>query len=67
MTHPVDIEVAIKLRRRPEFADHWTEALLAKAEGAENSGCRFRGYLERARVSAGTQNPLWALWVMHVE
>jgi hypothetical protein len=42
-----DIDLAIRLDRRPEFAPRWPEALLARAEDAENHGRRFRGFLER--------------------
>ena len=42
-----DIDLAIRLDRRPEFAPRWPEALLARAEAAENHGRRFRGFLER--------------------
>jgi len=42
-----DIDLAIRLDRRPEFAPRWPEALLARAEAAENHGRRFRGFLKR--------------------
>jgi hypothetical protein len=42
-----DIDLAIQLDRRPEFAECWPEALLAKAEDAANRGRRFGGFLER--------------------
>jgi len=42
-----DIDLAIQLDRRPEFAPRWPEASLARAEDAENHGRRFRGFLER--------------------
>ncbi len=42
-----DIDLAIRLDRRPEFAERWPEALLAKADAAANRGRRFRGFLDR--------------------
>jgi hypothetical protein len=42
-----DIDLAIQLDRRPEFAKNWPEALLARAEAAANQGRRFHGFLER--------------------
>jgi predicted nucleotidyltransferase len=42
-----DIDVAIRLDRRAEFAERWPEMLLAKAEVAANRGRRFRGFLDR--------------------
>ena len=36
-----DIDLAIRLYRRPEFAEHWPEALLARADAAENGSLRF--------------------------
>lgn len=42
-----DLDLAIRLDRRPQFADHWAEAVLARAEAAERRGRRFRGFLDR--------------------
>lgn len=42
-----DIDLAIRLDRRPEFASRWPEASLASAESAESRGRRFRRFLER--------------------
>jgi hypothetical protein len=42
-----DIDFAIRLDRRPEFAERWPEVLLAKADAAANRGRRFRGFLDR--------------------
>jgi hypothetical protein len=42
-----DIDLAIQLDRRPEFAECWPEALLARADAAANRGRRFGGFLER--------------------
>jgi len=42
-----DIDLAIRLDRRPEFAEGWPEALLAKADAAANRGRRFGGFLDR--------------------
>ena len=42
-----DIDLAIRLDRRPEFAEGWPEALLTRADAAANRGRRFRGFLER--------------------
>jgi hypothetical protein len=42
-----DIDVAIRLDCRPRFADHWAEAVLARAEAAERSGRHFRGFIDR--------------------
>jgi hypothetical protein len=42
-----DIDLAIRLDRRPQFAQSWAEAVLARAEAAEREGRRFRGFLER--------------------
>jgi len=42
-----DIDLAIRLDRRPEVALRWPEASLARAEEAENQGRLFRGFLER--------------------
>ena len=42
-----DIDLAIRLDRRPQFAQRWAEAVLARAEAAEREGRRFRGFLER--------------------
>ena len=43
-----DIDLAIRLVRRPEFTERWPEALLlTRADAAANRGRRFRGFLER--------------------
>lgn len=42
-----DIDLAIRLDRRPEFAERWPEALLARADAAARRGRRFRGFLDR--------------------
>ena len=42
-----DIDLAIRLDRRPEFAERWPEALLTRADAAASRGRRFRGFLER--------------------
>jgi hypothetical protein len=42
-----DIDLAIRLDRRPQFAERWTEVVLARAESAERRGRRFRGFLDR--------------------
>jgi hypothetical protein len=42
-----DIDLAIRLDRRAEFAERWPEMLLAKADAAESGGRRFRGFLDR--------------------
>ena len=42
-----DLDLAIRLDRRPQFADRWAEAVLARAESAERGGRRFRGFLDR--------------------
>jgi predicted nucleotidyltransferase len=42
-----DIDLAIRLDRRPQFADRWAEAVLARAEAAERRGRRFRGFIDR--------------------
>ena len=42
-----DIDLAIRLERRAIFADHWPEAVLARADAAARQGRRFRGVLER--------------------
>lgn len=40
-----DIDLAIRLERRAVFADHWPEAVLARADAAARQGRRFRGFL----------------------
>jgi predicted nucleotidyltransferase len=42
-----DIDLAIRLDRRPQFADRWAEAVLARAESAERRGRHFRGFIDR--------------------
>jgi len=42
-----DIDLAIQLDRRPEFAQRWPEALLARADAAAHRGRRFWGFLDR--------------------
>jgi hypothetical protein len=42
-----DIDIAIRLDRRPEFLERWPEVVLARAEAAEKRGRRFRGFLDR--------------------
>jgi hypothetical protein len=42
-----DIDLAIRLERRAVFADHWHEAVLARADAAARQGRRFRGFLDR--------------------
>jgi hypothetical protein len=42
-----DIDLAIQLDRRPEFAKSWPEALLARADAAAHRGRRFHGFLDR--------------------
>jgi predicted nucleotidyltransferase len=42
-----DIDLAIRLERRAVFADHWPEAVLARADAATRQGRRFRGFLDR--------------------
>jgi len=42
-----DIDLAIRLDRRPEFAEQWPEVLLAKSDAAACRGRRFRGFLDR--------------------
>jgi hypothetical protein len=41
-----DVDLAIRLDRRPEFAECWPEAVLARAEAEEKRGRRFRGFLD---------------------
>jgi len=42
-----DIDLAIRLDGRPECAECWSEALLARAEVAANQGRHFRSFLDR--------------------
>lgn len=42
-----DLDLAIRLDRRPQFANHWAEVVLARAESAERRGRHFQGYLDR--------------------
>jgi hypothetical protein len=42
-----DVDLAIRLDRRPEFAEQWPEALLARTDAAASRGRRFRGFLDR--------------------
>jgi hypothetical protein len=42
-----DIDLAIRLDRRTEFAELWPETLLAKADAAARRGRHFRGFLDR--------------------
>jgi len=42
-----DIDLAIRLDRRQEYAACWPEALLARAETAAKHGRHFRSFLER--------------------
>ena len=42
-----DIDLAIRLERRPAFAERWAETVLARADAAAHRGRRFRGLVEQ--------------------
>jgi hypothetical protein len=42
-----DIDLAIRLERRPEFAERWAEAVLARADAVAHRGRRFRTFVDR--------------------
>lgn len=42
-----DIDLAIRLDRRPEYAGRWADAVMARAAAAENRGRRFHDFVDR--------------------
>jgi hypothetical protein len=53
-----DIDLAVQLDRRPEFAERWPETLLFKADVAARRGRRFRGFLDRLGLAGNRAQAL---------